>query len=256
MEARLPYLFVSVGMIVVGVLPILYWARSKSVAGSAFLFGMLGWIVTVAIKFAVAIPFNQPVARWLALSFSAGLGTVFYHIYVGSLTAVTECGILYLAIRFLPLRRYRFDKVIAFGIGFGAIEAILLGLRYGVMTMMLDLSDFARVPVGYSGIVERASTLLVHTCSCALIFYSIVAHRPLLFWVAYFAKGTVDGLASWLMLSRPAQDTLFWVGLYSSYLMMALLSAIALRWLDKRQREGFPGQTAEGDPVPTTSGGA
>jgi len=232
---KIPHVVVSLAMIAVGIVPIIYWGRTRKVESSAFLLGMLGWIVTVAIKFAIAIPFNQPFARFLAVSVSSGVGSRLFDAYIGFLTAITECGILYLAIRFSSLKKYQFSQIIAFGIAFGAIEAILLGVRYGLRIALADSAEIVDVPAAYSSIVERASTMPLHTLSCALIFFSVITKRSLLFWIAFFAKGAVDGFASWLIFSHPTRDLLFQISLYGSYAVMAALSSIGLWWLNKHK---------------------
>jgi hypothetical protein len=235
MNPKIPHLLVSLAMIAVGIVPIIYWARTRKVESPAFLWGILAWILTVAIKFAVAIPLNQPFARLLALTVPSDVGSRLYDAYIGFLTAITECGILYVAIRFSSLRKYQFSHIIAFGIAFGAIEAILLGLRYGLRIALAESSEVALVPAAFSSIIERASTMPLHTLSCALIFFSIIARRPLLFWISFLAKGAVDGFASWLIYSHLTRNLLFKIILFSSYATMAGLSLIGLWWLNKHK---------------------
>jgi uncharacterized membrane protein YhfC len=235
MESKLPHLVVSFAMIVVGLVPIFYWARARNVHTSSFLWGTLAWIGTVSIKFAIAIPLNKPFLHFLVVSLPTWLASILFNSYIGFLTAITECGLLYFAVRFTSLRTYRFNQIIAFGIGFGAIEAILLGLRNALGILFVDASTAALVPVPYSSIAERASTLLVHTLACALIFYSVAAKLPYLFWISFTVKGLGDGLASWFVLSNATLDSSHQIGLYGAFIFLAVASSIALCWLSRRR---------------------
>jgi hypothetical protein len=207
---------------------------------------MISWVVTVSIKFAIAIPLNQPFLHVLVLSVPSWLASLLYNSYIGLLTGVTECGLLFLAVQCTSLKTYGFNQIIAFGIGFGAIESALLGVRYGLGILFAESSQLALLSVGYLSVVERASTLLGHTLACALIFYSIIGHHSYLFWISFAGKAAVDGLASWFALTHPTATRTDEIGLYMMFALLAAVSWMGLRWLNRRRGEWSADVTAGG----------
>jgi uncharacterized membrane protein YhfC len=90
--------------------------------------GALAWVVTVAIKFALAIPLNPEIFAALTGALPGGIGLGLFDLYVGLLTGLTEVLMVWLVMRYTRLGRVDWNRALVFGIGFGAIEALLLGL--------------------------------------------------------------------------------------------------------------------------------
>ena len=129
------------------------------------------------------------------------------------LTGIFECGITYLFIKYSKMRKYNYNQAVSFGIGFGSVEAILLGVvsLYSVLVAILrpDLlpgnvlqamrpQNLLVIP---APIVERLFTIVMHTFSSVLIFCSIKNKVFSLFWLSFVYKTVIDAIAAWGNLS-------------------------------------------------------
>ncbi|MCD6472702.1 YhfC family intramembrane metalloprotease [Candidatus Aerophobetes bacterium] len=212
---KLSPLFIAsgLGMIIVGFLFIIYWRTKTKVNYLPFLSGALVWIVSVALKFAWAIPINKRLLNLLLSVLGNSFGNLIFWIYVGLLTGIFECGITYLFIKYSKMRKYNYNQAVSFGIGFGSVEAILLGVvsLYSVLVAILrpDLlpgnvlqamrpQNLLVIP---APIVERLFTIVMHTFSSVLIFCSIKNKVFSLFWLSFVYKTVIDAIAAWGNLS-------------------------------------------------------
>lgn len=114
--------FRSLAMAAVAIGPVAWrWRRS---AKSMFGFGAAAWFVTVALKVAWALPMNQLVHDGLAAHLPSALAKGIFDGYVGMLTGVFEVGLLFALARSVRrLRETSAGDALAFGLGFGGIEA-------------------------------------------------------------------------------------------------------------------------------------
>ena len=83
--------------------------------------GALAWVVTVVLKFAWAVPINRSVYDGLYNALPEALAAMLFYLYVGALTGIFEVGIVWLVMRYTRLGRVSWHRVLAFGIGFGAV---------------------------------------------------------------------------------------------------------------------------------------
>lgn len=198
----------GLGMIGVALAGLGYAARRK-LSWRYLGLGALGWIVTVALKFAWTIPLTPPIYNGLSAALPPPLARPLIYLYTGALTGVFEVGIVWLALRCTRLGRIAWPAVLAFGIGFGAVEALLLGVNalIAVATALLSpatlpvaalaqLADAANPLFGLAPVVERASVLLVHIGAIALIFYAAARRRAGPFWLAFALKTALDAVAA------------------------------------------------------------
>ncbi len=198
----------GLGMVGVALVALIYAARRRLGWGYLGL-GALSWVVTVALKFAWAIPLNPLVYRGLSAALPPALARPLIYLYTGALTGVFEVGILWLALRFTRLGRVAWPGVLAFGIGFSAVEALLLGVS-ALTTVATALLAPATLPVaalaqlaatanplfGLAPVVERAAVILVHIGATALIFYAAIRRRAGPFWLAFAGKTALDAVAT------------------------------------------------------------
>ncbi len=170
--------------------------------------GALAWVVTVALKFAWAIPVNTPVYQWLYQVLPETLAGISFYVYVGLLTGVFEVGVVWLVMRYTRLGRVTWEQALAFGIGFGSVEALLLGFG-GLGAALAALISPAQLPLGpaelaqmndvwyqLAPIAERFFAVLVHVLSNALIFYAVATRKPGWFWLAFLYKSGIDAVAA------------------------------------------------------------
>lgn len=234
------------GMLLVALVFIVYalWNR---LGWNYLAFGAVMWIVTVAVKFALAVPFNATVYRVLAGGQSGGFGALLFDLYVGLLTGVTEVLIVGLVLRYTRLGKVVWERVLAFGMGFGAVEAFLLGLS-SLATMLVVLLAPQAIPAqalsglaiannvlfGLAPIVERFFAMWIHIFTNALIFFGAVRMQLRWFWAAFAYKSLVDAFAAWGQLAgMTATVEQIWV-LEAVVIVFGVLGWLGTRWVHAR----------------------
>lgn len=246
---------VAVGFIAYAVLRRLGWGY--------LLLGMLGWVVTVAVKFAFAIPVNPVILRSTA-EISEPWKAILLFLYGGLMTGLTEVLLVWIVLRWSRLAIVPWSRVIAFGIGFGAIEALLLGvgsLSAALVGMfapevlpevaLTELAKADRLIVQLAPISERFFTCLGHLATCAMIFYAARVPLARWFWWALIYKSAIDGAATLAhthgFLGSPLH---LWIieGIVVVWAAggLAVVSAIRPRWPDPVEihtAESSPGST-------------
>ncbi|MGB8648241.1 MAG: YhfC family glutamic-type intramembrane protease [Anaerolineae bacterium] len=244
----------SLGMILVG-LGFCIYALYKRLGWKYLLLGMPFWFVTVALKFAWAIGANGAIYSQVNGALG-GLALGAFSLYVGALTGVFEVALTYLVLRYTRLGRATWSMALAFGIGFGAIEAILLGsnsliaviaalvtpnlLPLDALTAIAALNNplFALAPVW-----ERFFTIWVHILSNVLIFYAIARRKPQWFWLAFVYKTLIDAVAGYAqvsgMIAGTGDMTLLnmWI-IEAVVALFGIIGWVGTRWVGAR----YPGQ--------------
>ncbi len=244
------FLLPGIGMVVVGVAAVIIWhRRGRTGLWFAFVVGALAWTLAVALKFAWAIPFNAPVKRGLEHVLPKIASDPLYWLYIGLLTGVLECGIALAFVLRTRLRRANWDAAMAFGIGFGATEAIALGL-VSFLGLASAILFFDVLPADAKGkilaslgqaagheitfisipIIERLSTLLIHCFSCVLIVYGIRVRQWRWFWIAFFYKTTVDGLAAGSVLGWHVKQSLTKMVQFEGIVVLLAVFALVGLW--------------------------
>lgn len=204
------------GMILVALAFVIYAARRKLLGWRYLGLGALFWVITVVAKFAFAIPVNPLVHRLLNVS-SANLftpGNLIFYVYVGALTGIFEVGLAYLILRKIRWGKASWEQALVFGIGFGVIEALLLGLTglgsalVGVFSPDMlpvptlgSLASNASLVMGLAPVVERLSVIFAHIFACVLIFYGIASGETKWVWLSVLYKTLLD---------TPAAFASFW----------------------------------------------
>jgi uncharacterized membrane protein YhfC len=119
-------------------------------------------------------------------------GTFAMEIYIGLLTGIFEVGLVLLASRVVKrLRRVTWDDAVAFGLAFGGIEAVVMGVA------ALALNRTIEPHLVFVGPLERASALVVHVVTCALVLRGGRGAKAL----AFVYKSAIDMVAAWAILS-------------------------------------------------------
>lgn len=209
-----PLVFVpGMGMMLVALGFVVYAVWRKLSIGYLAL-GALGWVLAIILKFAWAIPLNAPIYRALNDALPEGIANATFDLYVGALTGVFEVAVIWLIARYTKLGKATWKQVLAFGIGFGAVEAVMLGLLNSIsmatayvapqLFPVVALEEVAKANsllYGLAPISERFFTILVHVLSNVLIFYSIATHRISWFWAAFIYKSAIDALAAFAQLA-------------------------------------------------------
>lgn len=206
----------SLGMILVSLAFVMYAARKRLLGWRELGLGALFWVLTVFVKFAFAIPVNPVVYRVLGVSyddlFSPGNLTAYF--YIGALTGIFEAGLAYLILRKSRWGKATWDQALVFGIGFGVVEALLLGL-VGLFSSLAafispdalpvstlgGLAQNATLALGLAPVVERLFVIFAHIFTCVLIFHAIASGETKWAWLAVLYKTLLD---------TPAGFAAFW----------------------------------------------
>jgi uncharacterized membrane protein YhfC len=212
----------GIGMVLAGLAFVTY-AAVKHLGGKYLLLGAAAWMVSVALKFAFALPFNQPIYNWLYTTFTDKIAGPIFWVYVGLLTGVFEVALVYLFLRRTRFGRASWKQALAFGIGFGSVEAILLGIlnllttisallipdQVGA-TLLNSLAAQNNLVVSLAPVSERIFTILVHIFCNAAIFYAINARIPAWLWLSVAFKTALDGVAAYAQTNWVDTPAFLW----------------------------------------------
>jgi uncharacterized membrane protein YhfC len=198
----------GIGMLIVSIAFIVYALRRGGTWAYMGL-GALAWTVTVAIKFFIAIPFNSSIYKAIYVPGSLWApGSLLFYVYVGLLTGVTEVLLTWLLLRYTRLGRVTINKALAFAVGFGAFEALLLGLASLTSSLVAlispqtlgaaalqNLALTKNILYDLGPIAERFGTILVHMVCNLLLFYGVLRGQARWMWVSFAYKSLLDTVA-------------------------------------------------------------
>jgi uncharacterized membrane protein YhfC len=241
----------GIGMILVA-LGALAYVSLRAPAWKYLGFGALAWLITVALKFLWAIPINTTVYTTLTDTLPETVGNVIFYLYVGLLTGIFEVGGTWLALRYTPLGRVRWRKAQAFAVGFGAVEALILG-AISLANMLVAINSPNLLPLAaleglaksnnllyaLAPVVERLFTILIHVASNVLLFYGLqISHTEKrgarYFWYAFVFKSGIDVVAAFAQMW--GLETL---GKIWAIEAVVILWGVAGYWITRRVRERY-----------------
>jgi uncharacterized membrane protein YhfC len=248
-----PWVLLSgIGMIVVAVGYVAYAAVRRLGWGYLGL-GALAWAITVALKFAWALPTNTPVYEALTGALPGTAANVIFYIYVGALTGLTEIALTWLVLCYTKWGQVPWTRVLAFGLGFGAVEALLLGTSslIGTATALLAPASLplgtlrqiatANNPLyGLAPVSERFFTVLIHLFSNVLLFYSARKRQSRWFWLAFAYKSGIDAVAAFAQFWGIGTVARIW-----TIELIVMLWGIAGWWGTRVVRDRYPPLTQD-----------
>jgi len=229
----------------VAVAAVVYWRRLTRVPYRWFWIGAALWTVAVVIKFAIAIPTNGPIFKYLGTALTYPAYLVVGGLFGGLESSLTEIGLTWIAVLIWRQLGRDADRAIGIGVGAGAFEAFLLGLlaAIGIAVALagIEKTEPVREQIDFVaktnplfwliGTAERMIAILCHASTRALVLLGVVYHRPwMVFWG--FAIFTIlDGIATAAHLTgKLGTFSMWWIEL--AILPMALASIPILRWCD------------------------
>jgi uncharacterized membrane protein YhfC len=240
-----PLLLISpIGMILVGLIALFYGRRKTGVAWKYFGFGALLWAIAIGIKLLMDFTVTTPFYLFL-YSYGALVALIGLSLYVGLRTGLLESGLSYLGVKHTSFRTMNLHQALAFGIGFGAFEAIALGVQtlLNLIVLILDPALFATLSpsqqaslnaptiIAFAAIIERAFVLLIHIFTSVLVVLSVTAKMIRYLVYSILFKTLVDGM---LPVLTTYIDTSAVAGVYAIEVPIVLLGVIALfgiRWV-------------------------
>lgn len=208
--AMAPNLFSAALMLAVAVAAFVFARMRLGPVWGAMAIGGVLWAVAIALKVAWALAFNTPVYVALTGSLPAGVGVWAFFIYVGLLTGVFECLLLYPVARYVdPVRRFDRERALGLGVGFGVTEAALLGLAAMASWLTVILAPASLPPETLAALgpidwsvapaagVERATAIAVHVFSGYAILLAARTGAWRWLWAAFALKTGLDTVAVW-----------------------------------------------------------
>jgi uncharacterized membrane protein YhfC len=254
-----PVLLASgLGMIAVGIVPVLYWAKTRGVKSTPVVFGSMLWVAAIALKAALDLTLGGAINAWANAAFGTARAFIFLSLYVGARTGAFESGFSYVAFLKTRLRIATYDDAIGFGLAYGGTEAILLGIIsfLNVLLYLLNPGLIDQIPLSqreatvaalnapsvvvFAPIIERAFTMLVHLFATVLVYAAVLTKSSRMFWLSFIYRGAIDAMVPWLgrLLAQSPNPV---VMTYTVELLIAiygLLGLLGVRWL--RGKLGAP----------------
>jgi uncharacterized membrane protein YhfC len=214
------FLLQGIGMATAGLLAVLVWRSRRKVPATYFLWGGLSWFAANLAKSVASASMPQTISRVRAAAPEA-LAEPLLWLYVGLLTGVFESGVSLCVVYLIKrIRTSSWREAVGYGLGFGAAEAMLLGIYSTVIVTLvimipdqlppelLELADpgnasLLAIPVP---IVERGVVLLLHAFSSILIVYAVQRQEWRWFWASFLYKTAMDTLAGYIQISYGVQN--------------------------------------------------
>lgn len=206
----------------------LCWGMAgKDGAAHAFLWGALCFTV---FQFLTRIPLLQHVLPG-TLWYSGLSMTVFpYTLFLGVSAALFEEGGRYLILRFCMKKQRRFKDALAFGVGHGGIEAILL-VGVNALVVLLFYADMVSAGAMFLAGLERLFAMTLHIAWSILVFKSVRGGTPRgLLW-AFLGHAAVDTGVGYL---STVGMSIYWIeGILGIMALFALLYILKERRMAK-----------------------
>jgi len=258
-QLGLSILVPGIGMLLVTTAFIIYAAYRKLLGWRYLGLGALFWALTVAVKFAWAIPINPVVYRFLGIStdniFSPG--NMVAYLYIGALTGIFEVGLAWLILRKIRWGKASWNQALVFGIGFGVIEAFLLGISglgsglVGVFSpdalpipTLFGLANSAPLSMSLAPVVERLSVIFAHIFACVLIFYAITSGKAKWGWLAILYKTLLDAPAGFAAFWGTETVGKIWT-LEAVIAVFGLIGLFGTIWISRRYTQDRENQSPQ-----------
>ncbi len=239
---------------VVGFVPLAYWAKTKSVKAFPFVLGGTLWFAAIIPKVVLDLTMGEALDLWANSTLGALGAFIFISAYVGFRTGAFESGLSYIAFLKTRLGSATYDDAVGFGLAFGGVEAILLGLSsfLNVLLFLLNPSLIEQVPAAqrqallnaldapsimvFAPIIERTFTIFVHLFATVLVYLAVLRRKASLFWVSLLYRAGIDGMVPGFgrVLVQPYDPVLmtymieFVIAIYGS------VGLLATRWLGRK----------------------
>ncbi len=255
------FLLSGVGMMLVGIISAVWWRYRTLVHWRYFFLGAAVWMAAIAVKVALDLTVTPLIIQWLTGIYTAVGIAMISGAYVGLRTGLLESGFTYAVAMKEKLRKMDFDQAVAFGIGFGAMEAVMLGLssflNVAVLLAFPQILNFVTplqraailqqltlpAVLFMAPIIERASTLLVHVFCTVLVIKSVKSGRAGYFILSILYRTLIDGALPFLTMTF---DSTTIAGIYyieSFVVVLGLMAAVGMFWIRHKYPEKKGGKS-------------
>jgi uncharacterized membrane protein YhfC len=173
----------------------------------------------------------------LRATFVQAWADLLFWCYIGLLTGIFECGIFLVFAPLIKRRQWPLGQALALGLGFGAVEAVVLGFFASIASIFTSPTsapfDVLTWSNAFVGPFERLLTLPIHTVSVVLIVRALIKRQWRWFWASFVYKSAVDGVAAWLLLSGTNLLSHHWLMEWICFAPFALLGIIGLLYMSR-----------------------
>lgn len=250
-----PFLLGSgIGMFLVGILSVIWWKRRSGVEMNFFFYGGLVWLVAIAIKGVMDYILSPILYDYFSI-YGIFAILIASGAYVGLRTGLLESGISYLFVIKSRMRRAGWKEAISFGIGFGAAEAIFIGISsfISILTFVMFPAIIESLPMEYqlqvlsqlglgteiifAPMLERVFVLVAHVFAAVLVFMAVRSRNMAYLLISVLYKTLLDGILPWLSYTMGASDAVSIYLMETPIIIIGLIGYFGLRWLKPRFEE-------------------
>jgi uncharacterized membrane protein YhfC len=192
-------------MMAVAIIAVAYWYSKKHPKAVYFAYGALFWGIAIAIKLVMDFTVSQPFYAWLYSSLPIDAAVLATGLYLGLRTGILENGVVFLGTKYSKLKEMSFNDAVAVGIGFGGIEALLLGILslLTITTLLFQPNLVLIMPLSSQDqlkpifipipIIERLFVLLGHVFATVLAIYAVKLADIKWLAISVIYKTLIDG---------------------------------------------------------------
>jgi hypothetical protein len=260
----------SLGPVLVVLGFVIGWKISERPPWSAFLWGLLAFIVSATLKVVFSLFLSDNIMQWMMVSAPEGIGEVAFWAYLIILTPITQAmalttmpGILEILViliftRIVAKGNATWKQATFFGIGFATIWPIFAGLlglmsplRALIVPAAMNPMELASLQAA-SGtpdlifwvtpdIVERAAIVAAYVCVASIIFFAARSRIWLALAGAFVYSALLSGMFLWRSSVSMAPDLL---ETWTSKAILAIVGIVGLIIATMLQR-WYPVATTE-----------
>ncbi len=212
--------------------------RKKQKLGKAFFIGVLAFTISQMFIRIPILTLVLPKFLWFQVMQTQ---PVLYGVFLGLTAALFEEGARYIGMRYFLKDKWELKNGIAFGLGHGGIEAILIvGLNYIVILVLIITGDSALVPAAFTpgavllGGMERLFAICFHTGESLLIMYGLYTKKSGVFLLAAILLHTICDAA---IVILPKMFGVSTIGLEIYFAVLAIAVFIIGIWLYKNKNK-------------------
>lgn len=159
-----------------GVALLLFVARRQGVLWKAFLWGWAGWFLALLLRL---LPVQVPALLYATAISEDLLTALLYFAYASALAGLVEEGFRYFLLRMSQAPREGFPFLLAFGLGWGIGEAVILYVAT-LAALALTPSSALTLAVVLPGALERNLAIAAHVALTVIVYAAMGGRRALL----------------------------------------------------------------------------
>ncbi|MCL5026472.1 MAG: YhfC family intramembrane metalloprotease, partial [Chloroflexi bacterium] len=210
----------GLSMILLALVFVLGWKITERPPWSFFLWGALALIISFIIRTIIEVFGTVPLFQALT-GLPETPANLLYLLYLAMLVSVFDTGLMLLFVRVSGVGRANWQQAVAYGIGFGAIWSLILGIS-GAFTALRAIVSPELTPVDQllqmqsladnfwlafpPQFVERIGAIVGNITAAALIIYAYRSGAWRYFWAALVYATLVEGMPVWVIQALRGAD--------------------------------------------------